>query len=289
MLSGYLTAKKVGGSPGFAYFVKRIWQLCAILLGSSLLYATWSYFAYHERCTAYQFISKTLTGRAYYHLWYLSVILKFYFLAPVVHPFLNQITHRKFFYIFLVWLVIVSIPVTLWRRADQEFSVGIYTLLGLLGYYSFGAAIGYLNHIQGRFKVVLCLFALVIMSFAYMYAPGDKHGLLESTLGYFSPFVCVLAGATFVCLSAVRLDHSARYPIATSIVRVVSGGALLVYVLHPIVIDLTFRMLEASEPSWAVCILVSGVAFTVPLGIYMLGVFATQRIKTARDPSKVVA
>lgn len=199
-----------------------------------------------------------VTGRLYYHLWFLPMLLGLYILLPILRAFVKGADRKTLWYAALLWAVAVpglDVLFSIWPNIAGH---GWFTALDLRHLYGYGGyfLFGYLlRTCEIRPKRAYCLYAAgvlgLVVTWWTTYTASLKLGRFSGMLyANLTPNVCATALAIFLAFR--HLDIGKR-PFWAKL----SALSLGVFVLHPLFIDLTVR-LDFPPEAW-------NLALSIPL------------------------
>lgn len=184
-----------------------------------------------------------VTGRLYYHLWFLPMLLGLYILLPILRAFVKGADRKTLWYAAVLWAVAVpglDVLFSIWPNIAGH---GWFTALDLRHLYGYGGyfLFGYLlRTCEIRPKRAYCLYAAGALGLAVTwwtaYTASLKMGRFSGMLyANLTPNVCATALAVFLL---VRHLDIGKGPLWAKL----SALSLGVFVLHPLFIDLTVRL-----------------------------------------------
>ena len=201
--------KNISRKDMYGKYIKRILTALVfwgLLYGFSSLFA--KKFISHEVIAGFEIIAifeKLLFGPAWYHLWYLYLIIGIYILTPLFRVFISHSTKKDLEYLlilfFLSGLVLPMVNKAL-SMIDQKYVINfsIVELTGYVGYYFAGYYFSK-NEISKKLKIVIYILGIlsiiitILLTARYSLLAGEQKGYLY---GYLLPTTMFSAFAIFI-------------------------------------------------------------------------------------------
>jgi surface polysaccharide O-acyltransferase-like enzyme len=202
---------------------------------------------------------------AMYHLWFLYMILGLYLLLPILQAVFKTIIDRMDLQLYLLalWVMVTCVPihanVPLLGLLQQT------SLLGYGGYFVAGAVIADTVARRGAPRLVFAaLYIAAVVATSVMTWRASQHAgrLVETFYSYFSLNVAAASFAAF--LLSTRFNPVGR---TAAVLRWMSDRALLVFLMHPPVLERVEQLVQqhASLPAALHIVLNAGVTVLVCL------------------------
>ncbi len=144
MLSGSFLIDRADGKHWNQFIVRRMRRVVIPLIFWSALYFIWRREVNGENLDPGDFFALVLAEPAYYHLWFLYMLIGLYVIAPLLNAFMRRASTSMLFYFFALWVLFGSLLPT----AQRLFGFRIYDPLGnatplfvYMGYFSIGRAL----------------------------------------------------------------------------------------------------------------------------------------------------
>jgi surface polysaccharide O-acyltransferase-like enzyme len=202
------------------YFLKkRIGRLILPFIFWSLVYV--GYRLYNEEFAFTgnlwadgKFVLNQLQTGAYYHLWYVYLLIGLYLFIPILGKFVRNATEKELIYFLVIWYLamLLSTP----YLGIFNTAVDLHNFTGYIGYLVLGH---YLTYKQFNFKslpvvAALLFMALVaLMSWGTYYLQVRDHELKTFFYEPVGPFVVVLAACAFLIAkyTVVKLNPTLKH------------------------------------------------------------------------------
>lgn len=293
MLSGTFVIDKAKGADLGRFLRRRGRRVVVPLLAWSAIYFLWRIHANHEELTFGDFFSLLLQEPAYYHLWFLYMLIGLYVLAPVVNTYMTNASPRGLLYLVGLWGIFGSVIPML----ESHFGFVLYPLAGpadsvlrYLGYFVLGRMLrdvtpgsGWRMPLTGVFLLGYSVTALGTYYLTVVRGAGIFNGLFYE---YYS--LNVLAMAVSILLVAKSFGLK-----AASIQARASGGGILggvaacvpgIYLVHAMVIAILKRGMAGfafSQTTFHPALGVPAFSFAV-FGISLAFAFVIRRVPVLR-------
>ena len=205
-----------------------------------------------------------LCGNSWDHMWYLYVLLGLWLLMPLWRFLATNASQEEYRWIlvvlFICTLCVYCIDWVIWIDLYSPLAIGIpapfYLLMG-----------GYVRRFvpkrleRLREAGLVSLFVLVVLSFGYTVATGN---MAVYFVHYSNPLIAVLALAVLDELRSLDIETLRKHP-AWEVVELLSRESLGIYILHPVLINLAYKVLGGTPavmpPFWCVVIWAGALAF----------------------------
>lgn len=146
---------------------------------------------------------------AYYHLWYVYMLIGLYFIIPILGKFVRNASEKELLYFLLLWFVVVAISQPYLVRYNPQ--IDLHYITGYIGYLVLGHYLAFKQFpawMNARWFGILFLVSLTIIIAGTYFASMAGKGL--STLFYepISPTIVLLSGSAFMMgkLSTIKLS-----------------------------------------------------------------------------------
>lgn len=239
MISGTLLLKKNGGGDSLS---RQILKVFVPFLCWSLFYC-----CYANDFDLSRLKAEMLFSPAYYHLWFMYVILGIYLSLPLIRLIVEKMRYRYFLTIWAgAFLVIpmmykvlnVEMP-TSWMLRENILFFLPYFILWFSGYFLIGRYIDE-SVISSKQKVILCILAIVsylMTVFGSYYLTSMSEGVLDMYL-YSEASITVLfmSVAVFIIIKGIewRKVFKGRFLCFFRGIGVLAYG---IYLIHPLVLE----------------------------------------------------
>ena len=176
-----------------------------------------------------------LKNGAYYHLWYVYMLIGLYLFIPVISKFVQNASENEIIYFLVVWFVVISFSQPYLSRFQPL--IDVHYFMGYLGYLVLGHYLAF-KELPGGLKIPLIIYFLVclasITAGTYFISANNKD---LSTLMYepLGPFIILYASGIFLLARITVL----KLPETIAKVRDVAGGLTLgIYLCHALFLSL---------------------------------------------------
>jgi len=175
---------------------------------------------------------------AFYHLWFVYMIIGIYLILPVLQGIYLHLLESKStaIYVLCIWLLITSIPIYWPTQFTSLFQIP--SLLGYGGYFIIGAFLARRGVNWLSLWLVAALFVLSIFAtfLTTRHLSSSSTGLVDVANNYFSPNVFVASITAFLLIRKVPLS-----PCVNSTSNRIATLGFLMYFIHPLFIDILLR------------------------------------------------
>lgn len=229
MLSGSLLLGK--NEPAAVFYKKRAARLAIPLISWSLLYLVWSY----QGEGLMWAVKKMVTGTAYFHLWFLYMIVGLYLLTPFLRLVVTH-SSRTSQILLTAGLLAVSMLNTLYG-AVAELAVPPPFFLNLcvpyLSYFIAGYLIATSTRNPNRTLLAAAFMAAVVVTGVGVFFLGQRYGIGPALYlyDYLSPAVVAMS------IAAMYLLKDFSLPFSDAALKRISGLTLGVYLVHPLFLE----------------------------------------------------
>jgi surface polysaccharide O-acyltransferase-like enzyme len=181
-----------------------------------------------------KFIALSILNGAFFHLWFVYMIIGIYLIAPIIGKWIKHATETEILYFLALWFIalILNMPV-IDRLSIKSVFINFPAYLGyfVLGYYLQIKDLKWKNVKLIAFAVFLTGFFLTFFG-VYFFSRHDK-ALNISMLDFTTVNVCLMAIGIFIFIKNMKF----KLPrIAGSCISFISAYSFGIYLLHPLVI-----------------------------------------------------
>jgi surface polysaccharide O-acyltransferase-like enzyme len=267
MLSGALLLDPAKQETNQAFYRKRVSRILIPLLFWSVFFIGWSMaknVIKGESVSPYQVIGQLLSGRPYFHMWFLFMIMGLYLFTPVLRKVIAHSSTAEILFFDVTLFVLALINYAFNKLYANNTQLFINWFLFYLPYFIAGHVIRQTT-IQPPRVMLVAVFCLTVVLTAFGCFWFAPQGGLDS-----SPYFYGYTSITVVpmSISIMFLLKENNTPLISR--RVTSELVLLVmgvYLIHPIYIDalrLAGVTVRAYDPAWSVP-LIAALAFLFSL------------------------
>jgi surface polysaccharide O-acyltransferase-like enzyme len=224
-----------------AFLKKRIGRLILPFLFWSLVYI--GYKLYNEEFAFsghlwpdVKYVLNQLQSGAYYHLWYVYLLVGLYLLIPVLAKFVQHATEREIVYFLVIWIVAMLLGTPYLSIFNT--AIDVHNFTGYAGYLVLGH---YLAYKRFDFRGLPFVAALVFVAMAAFVSWGTYHLQVKDhdlkTFFYepVGPFVAVLATCVFLAAKYTKVKLN---PKVKSIFDNAGKYTLGIYLSHALALNI---------------------------------------------------
>lgn len=269
MLSGaFLIGKAQGMGPG-AFLARRLHRIGIPFLVWSAVYFIWNIEINRQNLSYRSFFLTIIQQPAYYHLWYLYVLIGLYLFAPLLSVYLESASKHNITYFIILWIIFGSLLPTVeayFQTSLFMMSKAPLSLFRFLGYFLIGYLLKDVRCRPGRclwFGLLFLLgLAMTVMGTWWVTVErgqGEFNGVFYE---YWSPNVLIMAISLFIVIKNLRLPAGVMVP--SPVASTLSFTAACVpgiYLVHALII----AFLQQEHGGFRINQYVYGAALGVPL------------------------
>lgn len=229
MLSGAILLSK--GVTWKEVYRRRVPRMLIVLFASLIVYGMWRAFVVGDFDWG-QYLLDTANGAPYFHLYFLYVMIGLYAIAPIVSVIARSLDSRTIVHATLAYCVITCIVLTS-GTATHSYSRNAVTFAwDYVGYFTLGfLMLRFAKHQLWRLFLLGYLMTVVWVETCALLQGASWNWTLYAWT-YFSPMTYVTAVGVFGFLLSVDVP-----PSAAPHLRKLAPLTLLVYLLHPMVLE----------------------------------------------------
>ncbi|MFP4415974.1 MAG: acyltransferase [Chitinivibrionales bacterium] len=244
MLSGAFLIGKAQRMGPVPFLGRRLQRIGIPFLIWSALYFIWNV-EINQKDLAYRYFFLSIVQEpAYYHLWYLYVLIGVYLFAPLLSVFLDSASRTNLIHFVILWIVFGSLAPTLGAYFETSLfmmSTAPFSLFRFLGYFLIGyllkdfrcgvwKCIGF----GGLFLLGLAVTAAGTWWLTVARGEGEFSGVFYE---YWSPNVLAMAVSLFVIVKNLRLPSGVMVPSPiASILTFTAACVPGIYLVHALII-----------------------------------------------------
>jgi len=200
------------------FLKKRIGRLILPFVFWSLVYV--GYRLYNEEftftghlCPDVKFVLNQLQSSAFYHLWYVYLLVGLYLFIPVLAKFVQHATEREILYFLIVWVLAMLLATPYLSIFNT--AIDLHNFTGYVGYLVLGHYLTYkrFNFVALPFIAALVFVVLVaFISWGTYHLQVKDHELKTFFYEPVGPFVVVLATCAFLIAiyTKVKLNKTVK-------------------------------------------------------------------------------
>lgn len=193
---------------------------------------------------------------AYYHLWYVYMLIGLYLFIPIISRFVRNATQREIQYFLIVWFVVISFTQPYLSRFMPSVDVRYFT--GYLGYLVLGHYLANIELVQNGLKTKLIIFfflslaAITYGTYLITAATKSLSVIMYEPLG---PFIILFSSGIFLLVRVTVF----KLPKSLVKIRDLAGGLSLgVYLCHALFLTL----LDGQDINYKLCIPILSIPLT---------------------------
>lgn len=241
MVSGYLLLASKNNPVLF--LKKRFLKILIPLFAWTVLYLWWDG-AFAESTSLMDGIKiairDTLTNSAYFHLWFLYVLIGLYLVTPILQGFIQAASETELNYIICLWFVSIVVFDLFHQITGYQMALFAQPYVsGYLGYFVAGYVLGKREYST---KLVWVAVVLVLLSVAgktlWVYHLTREGGKFDTDLfEYLKWHVALLSFSGFIALkhAAQKIEKHLPQKFETALVAV-SKATFGIYLIHIMVL-----------------------------------------------------
>jgi surface polysaccharide O-acyltransferase-like enzyme len=266
--------------PIRVFLKKRFSRIGLAFVFWSMVYLAWGFFVYKVPLTLDNVvlgIVKDLFTGAWYHFWFIYLIIGLYLITPVLRVIIANGNPRITRYLIALWFASVAVLPLVQLGFGYMLDAGVFVLGGFIGYFVMG---NYLQKITLRnallYGVLAASFVCTVFGTWLMTYP--LSGLQQSNyfLGYLTVNVIVGSVALYLLLIKVKptwpgINHPLR-----PLVHAISNNTLPIFLFHVIILEIFERGLLGFKISYTTLSpiieipLLAVLTFLITLGLVLL-------------------
>lgn len=250
MISGSLLLGRDYNIKDFYY--KRVSKIIIPLLAWSVFYTIIWIYQNKNDATMHQAIINILSGKPFYHMWFLYMILGLYAITPVLNILIKSIERKKMNYIVTFLFLISIINITDVYINNRKESLWIFWFIQFIPYYLSGY---FLSKAQITPSIRLVSSVIIIISISITLILSHVFSVAEKTQYFYeplSPIIIVYSFSVFSIIASMRIKFN----------NTLANLSMGVYLSHPFYLLVFFKVFKAfsiSHPlpglilSWVTC------------------------------------
>ena len=243
MLSGALLLKRTKLDEPIRVFIKkRVSRLGLPIVFWSAVYLAWAFFVSQTPVTWENIergILYSLFGGAYYHFWFIYLIVGIYLITPILRVIIAHGNIRVIRYLCLLWFVSVAVVPLIELATGHTLNPLAFVISGWEGYFIFGS---YLKRVKVQSSI---LYGLLILGFVWtifgtwlMNYPLSAMQRNNFFFDYLTANVIISSIALFLILLRFHRDWpGSNHAIASRIVQAISRNTLPIFLFHVIILE----------------------------------------------------
>lgn len=240
MISGALLLSPLREYPSLSsFYMKRVNRLLLPLLFWTLFYLFWSYLKsvmLDKDVVAEKFLASVLSGRPYYHMWYLYMVFGLYVFTPYLRKIVKHSTEFELL-VLCALLMLISMLSVVTHTSPHKATLFIQMFPLYLGYFFSGHLI-FSSKLVFKTPFLLAFFIL----FALLTALGHYVESLYFEGSYFyQNFSITVVPMSIALMFFIKNVHH-TVPINPDFRKELAVFSLGAYLIHPAVFDVVKKL-----------------------------------------------
>jgi surface polysaccharide O-acyltransferase-like enzyme len=223
MVSGALLLGK--DEPLSVFFKKRASKIIIPFLFWTFFYELFKYRTQLDLFSVEAAIKNIYIGKAYYHLWFLYMIVGIYFVTPIFRPIAQN--SKILLYFVVVWFLLTLENVVFYFTSMHVgFKMGMFA--GFTGYFLLGYLLAK-HELSKRTKILIYIggaIGLFVTIFGTYYTTHSKGHLDIFWLDYLSPNTVFVSMAVFILFKQM-FNFNVRF------INSFAAASFGIYLIHP--------------------------------------------------------
>ncbi len=234
------------------FYKKRFIKIFIPFVVWILIYTIWRIYYHHDNLSVLEWVKRIAGGDAYYHLWFLYMLLILYVFTPLLRKLFIRFQSKMHIVLF-GWFLLCSLTPSLIFLINMSFGLTLPNLYGTIedggnyiwlllcytGYFMLG---GYLNSkIFTKKQIFLSWMGAIVCPLvtSYLtYAITNITGKPTSFKDLFFFTILLAAGSTFILIQHYFRKHDSVAPKLQAELTQLSSLCFGIYLVHPIIIAL---------------------------------------------------
>lgn len=251
MITGALLVQKSIEIKSF--LKKRFSRIIYPFIFWSIVYVVFSYLTEHKPLDT--IIQQSIYFGAYYHFWYVYILIGIYLFLPIISVFMIHANKTHLQYFLVIW--------TIWLASNMYIfddilpNINLIYFSGYLGYVILGY---YFHHVYKEiktYKIILAIAIGYLITFIGTSIVSEKHGHLETTFYQYLDLNVTLMTAGFFLLFKYFITQSNAF------IAFISKYSYGIYFIHPLFIYYFKHYSITFSAIWVVDILIKTIIVTL--------------------------
>jgi len=248
MISGALLLDPGRNKSIRRFYQRRFLRIVPPYIFWAVLYFGWRKHMEQESLAWSQFPSAVVGGNAYYHLWFMLMIVELYLLTPLLRWVVVHIQRKILIGCLFLWFVAEAVIPSF----QHAFGYDIWTehvpnyiaYLGYVGYFVCGHILSSIRlNRQGMLLAGCAWITGVTWAGAMIFLEARKEGgtlTVEWGNHNFYPQVILVALSAFLILRNLPWESLWTWKTGASVVTAISSASFTIYLLHPLLLELNW-------------------------------------------------
>lgn len=205
------------------------------------------------RTYIFKFIALSVLNGAFFHLWFIYMLIGVYLITPIISKWLKQATENEIQYFLILWLIGLLFNLPLLNK------IGLKSILvnfeAYLGYFVLGYYLSIKDFKLKNIKLIaflLFLTGFMITFFGTYLWSVHQQGFSEDIIDFKNINICLMAAGIFIFFKNLNLKLPA---FADSFISFIAKYSFGIYLLHPLIIIFLERInihYSLNNPLWGV-------------------------------------
>jgi surface polysaccharide O-acyltransferase-like enzyme len=243
MLSGALLLQPAKlNEPIRVFLKKRLSRIGLAFAFWTAVYIAWGFYTTQYPVTldnVGQSVLRSLFTGAYYHFWFIYLIIGLYLITPILRVIIANANLRIIRYLILLWFVGVAALPIIELASGQVLDNTVFVIGGWVGYFVLGS---YLQKIKVRSTILYGLLGLAFVWTMFgiwlMNYPLSSAGQNNFFFDYLTANVIIGSAALFMLLSKFRPDWpGSNHTVLKRVVQAISKSTLPIFLFHVIILE----------------------------------------------------
>ena len=249
MISGYLTLNSKKNLNIKTFYTSKFKKVVIPFAIWTCIYILYDQINYNNSIDMILFVKRFVVGilgsEQYYHLWFFYSLIIMYLITPILIKVLDNLSDKDMMLIIIFFIMQNSIINTIgtildyksqWNIPLGDFGLVYYLIGGYIG----KVGVSYIN--KYKKKIYLTSIISLIVSILINYIYTGISGNMSETLGSRSFFTAAITSlAIFIFVFNIDFDR-VGFKVKNNIRNIAKYG-LGVYLIHPIIIEYTQRII----------------------------------------------
>jgi len=248
MISGALLLDLGRNKSIRRFYQRRFLRIVPPYIFWAVLYFAWRMHMEQESLAWSQFPSAVVGGNAYYHLWFMLMIVELYLLTPLLRWVVSRVRREILIGCLFLWFGVEAIIPSL----QHAFGYDIWTdyvpnyisYLGYVGYFVGGHILSSIRlNTRGMLLAGCAWITGIVWAGGMIFLEARKAGgMLTVEWGNhnFYPQVILVAISAFLILRNLPWESLWTWKTGASVVTAVSSASFTIYLLHPLLLELNW-------------------------------------------------
>lgn len=245
MLSGMLLLNPQKQESIGSFFSRRFKRVVVPLIIWEVIYVLLRYID-DQSITPIKALRMILNCNAYYHLWFIKVILGLYVATPILRAYVRNSRDNDLAYFLSLWFIAVSVLPFLEKFFAIRIGIEMVVATHFTGYFVAGYFFCNRRLDKRLTKVLSAVIILIsILCTAVLTAIVTAQAGFPDNYFYEyikSPTVIIMTGATFLLLKSLSYEKLfARSHVFYLTIQKLSSASLSIYFIHVLILELLKR------------------------------------------------